>query len=98
MQCYLSGHSDGSLDSVDPSTECSGSSINDTSTVSATDTNNQQHVDTTMTIVSSSNARRVSLRDTTRERSRDRDSGILEDVQQQQTQKHPNTNNNGPTC
>ena len=26
MQCYLSGHSDGSLDSVDPSTECSGSS------------------------------------------------------------------------
>lgn len=98
MQCYLSGHSDGSLDSVDPSTECSGSSINDTSTVSATDTNNQQQLDTTMTIVSSSNARRVSLRDTTRERSRDRDSGILEDVQQQQTQKHPNTNNNGPTC
>ena len=97
MQCYLSGHSDGSLDSVDPSTECSGSSINDTSTVSATDTNNQQQLDTTMTIVSSSNARRVSLRDTTRERSRDRDSGILEDVQQQQTQKHPNTNNNGPT-
>ena len=98
MQCYLSGHSDGSLDSVDPSTECSGSSINDTSTVSATDTNNQQQLDTTMTIVSSSNARRVSLRDTTRERSRDSDSGILEDVQQQQTQKHPNTNNNGPTC
>ena len=98
MQCYLSGHSDGSLDSVDPSTECSGSSINDTSTVSATDTNNQQQLDTTMTIVSSSNARRVSLRDTTRERSRDRDSGILEDVQQQQTQKHPNTNNSGPTC
>ena len=98
MQCYLSGHSDGSLDSVDPSTECSGSSINDTSTVSATDNNNQQQLDTTMTIVSSSNARRVSLRDTTRERSRDRDSGILEDVQQQQTQKHPNTNNNGPTC
>ena len=98
MQCYLSGHSDGSLDSVDPSTECSGSSINDTSTVSATDTNNQQQLDTTMTIVASSNARRVSLRDTTRERSRDRDSGILEDVQQQQTQKHPNTNNNGPTC
>ena len=98
MQCYLSGHSDGSLDSVDPSTECSGSSINDTSTVSATDTNNQQQLDTTMTIVSTSNARRVSLRDTTRERSRDRDSGILEDVQQQQTQKHPNTNNNGPTC
>ena len=98
MQCYLSGHSDGSLDSVDPSTECSGSSINDTSTVSATDTNNQHQLDTTMTIVSSSNARRVSLRDTTRERSRDRDSGILEDVQQQQTQKHPNTNNNGPTC
>ena len=98
MQCYLSGHSDGSLDSVDPSTECSGSSINDTSTVSATDTNNQQQLDTTMTIVSSSNARRVSLRDTTRERSRDRDSGILEDVQQQQIQKHPNTNNNGPTC
>ena len=92
MQCYLSGHSDGSLDSVDPSTECSGSSINDTSTVSATDTTNQQQSDTTMMT-----QRRVSLRDT-RERSRDRDSGILEDVQQQQTQKHPNTNNNGPTC
>ena len=100
MQCYLSGHSDGSLDSVDPSTECSGSSINDTSTVSATDTNNQQQVDTTMTIVSSSNARRVSLRDTTRERSRDRDSGILEDsAAQHQTQNHPNTNNNNdPPC
>ena len=26
MQCYLSGHSDGSLDSVDPSTECSSAS------------------------------------------------------------------------
>lgn len=36
MQCYLSGHSDGSLDSVDPSTECSGSSGGElgTSTVS----------------------------------------------------------------
>ena len=95
MQCYLSGHSDGSLDSVDPSTECSGSSINDTSTVSA-DTNNQQQSDTIMT------QRRVSLRDT-RERSRDRDSGILEDStthhqHQHQPQKHPNTNNNGPSC
>ena len=95
MQCYLSGHSDGSLDSVDPSTECSGSSINDTSTVSA-DTNNQQQSDTMMT------QRRVSLRDT-RERSRDRDSGILEDStthhqHQHQPQKHPNTNNNGPSC
>ena len=93
MQCYLSGHSDGSLDSVDPSTECSGSSINDTSTVSA-DTNNQQQSDTIMT------QRRVSLRDT-RERSRDRDSGILEDStnhHQHQPQKHQNTNNNGPSC
>ena len=95
MQCYLSGHSDGSLDSVDPSTECSGSSINDTSTVSA-DTNNQQQSDTIMT------QRRVSLRDT-RERSRDRDSGILEDStthhqHQHQPQKHLNTNNNGPSC
>ena len=101
MQCYLSGHSDGSLDSeLDPSTECSGSSINDTSTVSATDTNNQQQIsDTTMM-----SQRRVSLRDT-RERSRDRDSGILEDStthhqhqHQHQPQKHPNTNNNGPSC
>ena len=93
MQCYLSGHSDGSLDSVDPSTECSGSSINDTSTVSATDTNQQQSDTTMMT------QRRVSLRDT-RERSRDRDSGILEDsAAQHQTQNHPNTNNNNdPPC
>ena len=94
MQCYLSGHSDGSLDSVDPSTECSGSSINaDTSTVSA---DQQQSLDTVMT-----SQRRVSLRDT-RERSRDRDSGILEDStnhHQHQPQKHTNTNNNnGPSC
>ena len=100
MQCYLSGHSDGSLDSVDPSTECSGSSINDTSTVSADTNNQQQQSDTTMMT-----QRRVSLRDT-RERSRDRDSGILEDSttnhhhqHQHQPQKHPNTNNNnGPSC
>ena len=32
MQCYLSGHSDGSLDSVDPSTE--GSSSAETGTPS----------------------------------------------------------------
>ena len=93
MQCYLSGHSDGSLDSVDPSTECSGSSINDTSTVSADTNNQQQQSDTMMTT-----QRRVSLRDT-RERSRDRDSGILEDSNQHQTQNHPNTNNNNdPQC
>ena len=93
MQCYLSGHSDGSLDSVDPSTECSGSSINDTSTVSADTNNQQQQSDTMMTT-----QRRVSLRDT-RERSRDRDSGILEDSNQHQTQNHPNTNNNNdPPC
>ena len=100
MQCYLSGHSDGSLDSVDPSTECSGSSINDTSTVSATDTNQQQSDTTMMTQrrVSLRDTREVSLRDT-RERSRDRDSGILEDSNQHQTQNHPNTNNNNdPPC
>ena len=95
MQCYLSGHSDGSLDSVDPSTECSGSSINDTSTVSADTNNQQQQSDTMMTT-----QRRVSFRDT-RERARDRDRGILEDStnhHQHQPQKHPNTNNNGPSC
>ena len=37
MQCYLSGHSDGSLDSVDPSTEADGEASSEAEPIEAKD-------------------------------------------------------------
>ena len=70
MQCYLSGHSDGSLDSVDPSTECSGSSGGETGRDTST--------------LSTQGDRGDPSSSTIREHCADRDSGIMEDTHSQE--------------